>query len=93
MKREKFESVWDAIAETTAEAENLKARSKLMMEIERHIKEKSWTQAEAGKHLGITQPRVSDLVRGKVNLFSLDSLINMLANAGLKVEIQVKDAA
>lgn len=93
MKTEKFDSVWDAICETTAEAENLKARSALMMALEEHIKAKGWTQKEAGKRLGITQPRVSDLMRGKINLFSLDSLINMLANAGLHVEMRIKEAA
>lgn len=93
MKTEKFDSVWDAICETTAEAENLKARSALMMALEEHIKAKGWTQKEAGKYLGITQPRVSDLMRGKINLFSLDSLINMLASAGLHVEMRVKGAA
>ncbi|GAK71563.1 putative Xre family DNA-binding protein [Agrobacterium rubi TR3 = NBRC 13261] len=93
MSSEPFESVWDAIEDTTGEAENMKLRSTLMMALERQIKEKGWTQAEAARKLGVTQPRVSDLLRGKINLFGLDTLVNMVAAAGLHVEMQVLDAA
>ncbi|WP_284776750.1 XRE family transcriptional regulator [Agrobacterium sp. lyk4-40-TYG-31] len=93
MSSESFGSVWDAIEDTTGEAENMKLRSTLMMALERQIKEKGWTQAEAARKLGVTQPRVSDLLRGKINLFGLDTLVNMVAAAGLHVEMQVLDAA
>ncbi|NTF06939.1 XRE family transcriptional regulator [Agrobacterium rubi] len=93
MSSEPFGSVWDAIEDTTGEAENMKLRSTLMMALERQIKEKGWTQAEAARKLGVTQPRVSDLLRGKINLFGLDTLVNMVAAAGLHVEMQVLDAA
>ena len=93
MSSEPFESIWDAIEDTTGEAENMKLRSTLMMALERQIKEKGWTQAEAARKLGVTQPRVSDLLRGKINLFGLDTLVNMVAAAGLHVEMQVLDAA
>jgi predicted XRE-type DNA-binding protein len=93
MRSEQFESVWDAIEDTVAEAENMKLRSTLMRALERQIKEKGWTQAEAARKLGVTQPRVSDLLRGKINLFGLDTLVNMVAAAGLHVEMQVLDAA
>ncbi len=93
MSSESFGSVWDAIEDTTGEAENMKLRSTLMMALERQIKEKGWTQAEAASKLGVTQPRVSDLLRGKINLFGLDTLVNMVAAAGLHVEMQVLDAA
>ncbi|NTE85851.1 helix-turn-helix domain-containing protein [Agrobacterium rubi] len=93
MSSEPFESIWDAIEDTTGEAENMKLRSTLMMALERQIKEKGWTQAEAALKLGVTQPRVSDLLRGKINLFGLDTLVNMVAAAGLHVEMQVLDAA
>ncbi len=93
MSNEAFESVWDAIEDTTAEAENMKLRSTLMMALERQIKDKGWTQAEAARKLGVTQPRVSDLLRGKINLFGLDTLVNMVVAAGLHVEMQVLDAA
>ncbi|MDX8439501.1 helix-turn-helix domain-containing protein [Mesorhizobium australafricanum] len=93
MSNETFVSVWDAIEDTPAEAENMKLRSTLMMALERHIRAKGWTQAEAARRLGVTQPRVSDLLRGKINLFALDTLVNMAVAAGLHVEMRVSEAA
>lgn len=93
MSNETFASVWDAIEDTPAEAENMKLRSALMMALEQHIRAKGWTQAEAARHLGVTQPRVSDLLRGKINLFALDTLVNMLVAVGLHVEVSVREAA
>ena len=93
MSNETFASVWDAIEDTPAEAENMKLRSTLMMALEKHIRAKGWTQAEAARRLGVTQPRVSDLLRGKISLFALDTLVNMAVAAGLHVEVRVSDAA
>ena len=93
MSNETFASVWDAIEDTPAEAENMKLRSTLMMALEKHIRAKGWTQAEAAHRLGVTQPRVSDLLRGKISLFALDTLVNMAVAAGLHVEVRVSDAA
>jgi predicted XRE-type DNA-binding protein len=93
MTSQRFASVWDAIEDTPAEAENMKLRSALMDAIEDAIKAKGWTQVEAAKALGITQPRISALMRGKIGMFSLDSLINMLTALGLKVDIQIRNAA
>jgi predicted XRE-type DNA-binding protein len=93
MSDESFASVWDAIEDTPEEAENMRIRSTLMMALEKQIRAKSWTQAEAAQRLGVTQPRVSDLLRGKINLFALDSLVNMIVAAGLSVEVRVRDAA
>jgi predicted XRE-type DNA-binding protein len=93
MSNEAFASVWDAIEESPAEAENMKLRSALMMALEQHIRTKGWTQAEAARRLGVTQPRVSDLLRGKINLFALDTLVNMVSAAGLRVEVRVLEAA
>lgn len=93
MSNETFASVWDAIEDTPAEAENMKLRSALMMALEQHIRTKGWTQAEAARRLGVTQPRVSDLLRGKINLFALDTLVNMVSAAGLRVEVRVLEAA
>ncbi|MCM5554109.1 helix-turn-helix domain-containing protein [Pleomorphomonas sp. NRK KF1] len=93
MTSQRFASVWDAIEDTPAEAENMKLRSALMDAIEDAIKAKGWTQAEAAKALGVTQPRVSALMRGKIGMFSLDSLINMLTALGLKLDIRISDAA
>ena len=61
--------------------------------IERHIKQQGWTQKEAAAHLGVTQPRISNLMRGRLDLFSLDSLAAMLALAGIQIELNFKDAA
>jgi predicted XRE-type DNA-binding protein len=93
MSNQKFASVWDALEDTSAEAENMKLRSKLMMALEEHLTRNGISQAEAAKLLGVTQPRVSDLMRGKVNLFGLDALVNMATAAGLQVEMRVRKAA
>jgi predicted XRE-type DNA-binding protein len=87
-----FATAWGAVAETPEEAVVLKARADLMIALTDHIKAQGWTQAEAAKHLGVTQPRISDLMRGKYNLFGLDHLATMLARAGRQVEIRVKKA-
>lgn len=93
MSNQKFASVWDALENTSAEAENMKLRSKLMMALEEHLTRNGINQAEAAKLLGVTQPRVSDLMRGKINLFGLDALVNMATAAGLQVEMRVRKAA
>ena len=67
MSDERYASVWDAIENTPAEAENLKLRSALMMALEEHIKRQDWSQSEAARRFGVTQPRVSDLMRGKIS--------------------------
>lgn len=73
-----------------AEAENLRARSLLMIKIEKLISARGWTQSEAAKALGVSQPRISDLVRGKFEKFSADMLIEMLGRAGVEVTITTK---
>ena len=93
MSGQTFTSVWDAIESTPQETENMKLRSALMMAVEQHIRSQAWTQVQAAKRLGVSQPRISDLLRGKINLFSLDMLVNMAVSAGLHVEIKVLDAA
>lgn len=93
MSNERFASVWDAISESSAESENMKLRSSLMMALTEHIKHEGLTQAQAAKLLGVSQPRISDLNRGKIDLFSIDTLVNMLSAAGLHVEVQVAKAA
>lgn len=70
----------------------MKVLSELMIEIERHIKARGWTQKQAAKHLGVTQPRISDLKRGKINLFSIDALVGMIGAAGLHIELTVVPA-
>ncbi|MDR7050623.1 putative XRE-type DNA-binding protein [Duganella sp. 3397] len=90
---DRFTSVWDAIEDTPEEAANMKVRSQLMMQLKSHITNSGLSQADAAKVLGITQPRVSDLMRGKINLFAIDALVNMADKAGLHVELQLLDAA
>jgi predicted XRE-type DNA-binding protein len=74
------------------QAENLKLRSSLMVALKRHIERKGLSQAEAAKVFGVTQPRISNLMRGKIELFGLDMLVNMLATAGMRVTMRVKKA-
>ncbi len=93
MKNKQFNSVWDAIEDTPEEAENMKVRSQLMIALKEHITRADLSQAQAAKLFGITQPRVSDLMRGKINLFGIDALVNMVAAAGLHVEIRISVAA
>jgi predicted XRE-type DNA-binding protein len=93
MKSEQFASVWDAIEATPAEAENMKLRASLMLALQDRIKASAMTQAQAAKLFGVTQPRISDLMRGKIELFAIDSLVGMLATAGLHVEMQIAEAA
>ena len=93
MSNDSFASVWDAIEDAPAEAENMKLRSALMTALEQHIRAQGWTQAEAARRLSVTQPRVSDLLRGKIGLFGLDTLVNMVVAAGMRVEMQIASAA
>ena len=92
MSKKRFDSVWDAI-ETSAEAENMKLRAKLMRAIINHIERRELSQAAAAKLMGVTQPRISDLVRGKIDLFSMDMLINMASAAGLHVDLRIARVA
>lgn len=93
MSNERFDSVWDAIEETPAQAENMKLRSALMMALKDHVAREGLSQTQAARLFGVTQPRVSDLMRGKIELFGLDTLVNMAATAGLRVEMRVSAAA
>jgi predicted XRE-type DNA-binding protein len=93
MTEQRFTSIWDAIEDTPAEAENMKMRSMLMVALKTQIQRVGLTQAEAARLLGVTQPRVSDLMRGKINLFGLDALVNMATAAGLRVQLQIVEPA
>ena len=72
------------------DAEHLRIRSVLMATLTRLIEERELTQTEAARVFGVTQPRVSDLVRGKVDLFSIDMLVDMLARAGMQIQLSAK---
>jgi len=73
-----------------AEAENLRVRAQLMVEIEKYVRAKGLTQKAAAKQFGITQPQMTNLMRGKISLFSVDTLISMLTHAGLRVNVKVR---
>ncbi len=87
-----FASVWDAIADTPAEAANLKLRSELMDQIAAIVAERGWTQSDAAARCGVTQPRMSDLLRGRMSRFSLDALVNIAVALGLRVHVRLEAA-
>lgn len=90
---ERYTNVWDALVEDQTERESCKLKSKLLMTIELQIQEQGLTQQQAAEKLGVTQPRISDLMRGKMDRFSIDTLVNMLASLGIFLDVQVRKAA
>lgn len=90
---ERHANGWDALGASPAEAENMKIRSALMQELASYIERTGMTQAQAARRFGVTQPRVSDLKRGKIDLFSIDALVNMLTAAGLQLDVRVREAS
>ena len=86
-----FTSVWDAIADTPEEAANLRVRAELMEKIAALIAHNGWTQADAAGHCGVTQPRINDLLRGRISRFSLDALVNIAAALGQRVQVELVD--
>ncbi|WP_321923305.1 helix-turn-helix domain-containing protein [Paraburkholderia guartelaensis] len=92
-EHQRFDSVWDALESTPEAAQNMTLRSDVMIALEEHIKRNKMSQTQAAALFGVTQPRVSDLMRGKIDLFSLDSLINMAVAAGMKIELRITAAS
>ena len=93
MKIQTFDSVWDAISPTLEEAENMKVRSQLMMALNSLIEKRALNAHDAAALLGVSQPRISELAKGKIQLFSVDKLINMLAHAGLHIgTIEIRES-
>lgn len=93
MSKQRFASVWDATEDTSEAAENMKLRSVLMIALKEHIARAGLSQSQAAKVFGVTQPRVSDLMRGKINLFGLDALVNLAAAAGLHIDLRIRESA
>ncbi len=87
-----FASVWDAIADTPAQAANLRTRAELMRQVVAIIRDKGWIQAEAARRCGVSQPRINDLLRGRVSRFSLDALVNIASALGCRVRVKLKAA-
>lgn len=93
MEQQAFTSVWDAIEDSATEAANMRARSELMIAVRAKIESWRLSQTEAARRLGVTQPRLNDLLRGRLEKFSLDALMNLAAQAGLAVRLDIGDAA
>ena len=91
-KSDSYASVWDAIADTPEQAANLRARAELMRQISAIVKESGWTQAEAACRCGVTQPRINDLLRGRVSRFSIDALVNIATAIGRTVHFELQAA-
>jgi predicted XRE-type DNA-binding protein len=87
-----YDSVWDALADTPAQAANMMVRAELLRKLQALVRMEEWTQAEAAKHCGLTQPRMNDLLRGRISKFSLDALVNIASALGQHVRLQL-DAA
>ena len=93
MERQSFDHVWQTLEATPAEAANMLMRSSLLIAIGEKVQTWKVTQAEAARRLDITQPRLNDLLRGKIDKFSLDMLINLAYAAGLEVKLDIAEAA
>jgi predicted XRE-type DNA-binding protein len=93
MKRKSYQRVWDAIEPSASEAASMKVRAQMMIAIQQTVDDWGVTQAVAAKRLGLTQPRMSDLLRGRISKFSLDSLMNLASQAGLAVRVRVSRKA
>jgi len=87
-----YASVWDALADTPEQAANLRARADLMRQIAELIQAEGWKQVEAAERCGVTQPRINDLLRGRVSRFSLDALVNIATALGRRVSLELEAA-
>jgi predicted XRE-type DNA-binding protein len=88
-----YANVWDALEDRPNLAATMTMRSEVMIAIKEKVRSWDTTQAQAARRLGITQPRLNDLLHGKINKFSLDTLMTLATRAGLKVKIAVRSAA
>ena len=93
MNEPRYSSVWDALEDTPEAAENMKIRSTLLLALQDYVSGLGVTQVEAAQQLGITQPRLNDLLQGRIDKFSLDALVNLLYKAGMRLAVEVKRAA
>lgn len=89
MTKDRFESVWDAIEDTPADVAAMRARADLMTAVREIVDSWDFTQAVAARKLGVTQPRLNDLLRGRIDKFSLDALMELATRAGLSVRVEV----
>lgn len=89
MTKHRFDSVWDAIERSPADATAMKARADLMMAVREAVDGWRSTQSVSAKRLGISQPRLNDLLRGKIDKFSLEALMKLASKAGLTVHVEI----
>jgi len=92
-EKQQFFSVWDALEDTPSSAESMKLRSALMNTLCEYIQRHKMNTASAAKLLGVTQPRILDLMHGKIYLFELDALIDMACIAGFQVDLRLQEPA
>jgi predicted XRE-type DNA-binding protein len=93
LKRQKFANVWDALEDTPAQAANMTMRSDLLIALRQRIGTWKITQAQAARRLLVTQPRLNDLLRGRISKFSLDALVGLADRAGIHVRLRIDKAA
>ena len=91
-KIDSYTNVWDAISNTPEEAANLRLRSELMDKITALIEKNGWNQVEAAKRCSVTQPRINELLKGRISRFSLDALVNIAAHLGQRVHVELEAA-
>ena len=89
MSKKRFSSVWDAIEDSASEAASMKLRAQLAIDIVERLRKSKLTQAKAAELIGVSQPRISDLMRGRLDLFSLDVLVDMADKVGLRTRMVV----
>lgn len=93
MEIQTFDNVWDALEDNPEEAANMTMRSNLLIAVSEQVKSWNVTQDEAAKRLGVSQPRLNDLLRGRIVKFSLDALVTLARKAGLIVRLDIAEAA
>jgi predicted XRE-type DNA-binding protein len=93
MTHKRFSNVWDALEDSQQDAANMRVRASVMIAIQKNVDRWRSSQADNAKRLGLTQPRLNDLLRGKIDKFSLDALVMIASAAGLKVTFKIGRAA
>jgi len=93
MKHQRFANVWEALEDDPARAANMTMRSDLLIALQRRVQSWGMRQAQAAQRLGISQPRLSDLLRGRIEKFSLDTLVNVAHRADIQVSLRISKAA
>lgn len=87
-----YKSVWDALEDTPEDAEKMKLRSVFMIALKDYVRNSGETQTVVADKLGISQPRLNDLLKGKISKFSLDMLVTLAIKAGMSIDLDVKAA-